>query len=50
VVYTSGYARDQIAPDLALTEGRDFIAKPYLSSRLLAVVRSALESRGAPVK
>jgi two-component system, cell cycle sensor histidine kinase and response regulator CckA len=50
VVYTSGYGRDQIAPDLALTEGRDFIAKPYLSSRLLAVVRSALESRSPPVK
>jgi len=44
VIFTSGYGPDFVAPDFVLTEGVDFLPKPYVLSRLLAVVRQALDA------
>ena len=44
VIYTSGYGQELAAPDFTLTEGVDFLPKPYVLSRLLGVVRKALDA------
>jgi two-component system cell cycle sensor histidine kinase/response regulator CckA len=43
VIYTSGYGIEFVANDIALTEGVDFLPKPYVLSRLLGAVRRALD-------
>jgi len=47
VIYTSGYGPGYSAPDLVLTEGENFLAKPYVLSRLIGTVRRALDVRAS---
>ena len=44
VLYSSGYAADAIGDDGVLGEGINFLEKPYLPSKLAAVVRAVLDS------
>jgi CheY-like chemotaxis protein len=44
VIYTSGYGPGYNAPDMTLTEGENFLAKPYVLSRLIGTVRRALDA------
>ena len=43
VVYASGYSADAAGPDLALQEGVNFLAKPYLAHKLAEIVRNRLD-------
>jgi hypothetical protein len=43
VLYSSGYPADAIGDDGVLADGINFLAKPYLPSRLAAAVRDALD-------
>ena len=43
VLYSSGYAADAIGDDGVLGEGINFLAKPYLPSRLADAVREVLD-------
>jgi DNA-binding NtrC family response regulator len=45
VIYTSGYGPGYNAPDITLTEGENFLAKPYVLSRLIGTVRRVLDQR-----
>jgi two-component system, cell cycle sensor histidine kinase and response regulator CckA len=42
VVYTSGYCPEAIASGVTLTEGMNFLSKPFVQERLLETVRNAL--------
>jgi PAS domain S-box-containing protein len=43
VLYSSGYAADEIGEDGVLQDGIDFLAKPYVPSRLADAVRDVLD-------
>jgi PAS domain S-box-containing protein len=43
VIYTSGYSSELFASNVALREGVNYLPKPYLSSRLSAIIRNALD-------
>ena len=43
VVYTSGYNADLAGKELKLTEGVNYLAKPYELGRLFQTVRTALD-------
>ena len=43
VIYTSGYSAELFASDVKLEEGRNYLPKPYLSNKLVDVLRHALE-------
>ena len=43
VIYTSGYGTERFADDVELEEGRNYLPKPYLSDKLINVLRNALE-------
>ncbi|MES2571502.1 MAG: response regulator [Verrucomicrobiota bacterium] len=43
VIYTSGYSVDLFNRHLELTEGVNYLPKPYLSSKLLTILRNAFE-------
>jgi two-component system, cell cycle sensor histidine kinase and response regulator CckA len=43
VIYTSGYSAELLASDIALEDGINYLPKPYLSSKLVAMVHAALE-------
>lgn len=45
IIYTSGYSPGMAGKELALLEGRNFLAKPYGPARLLSVVRECLDRR-----
>ena len=42
VIYTSGYSAELFASNVQLQEGRNYLPKPYLSSKLVAMLREAL--------
>jgi len=44
VLYSSGYAADAIGDDGVLADGINFLAKPYVPSRLADAVRAVLDS------
>lgn len=43
VIYTSGYSAELFASDVKLEEGLNYLPKPYLSNKLVDVLRNALE-------
>jgi hypothetical protein len=43
VLYSSGYAADEIGEDGVLGEGINFLAKPYVPSKLADAVREVLD-------
>lgn len=43
VIYTSGYSSELFASNVKLREGVNYLPKPYLSSRLSAIIRNALD-------
>ena len=43
VIYTSGYSSELFGSSMPLQEGRNYLPKPYLSAKLTAIVRAALE-------
>jgi signal transduction histidine kinase len=45
IIYTTGYSPDTISPDVALEEGRNFLAKPYHPDQLLLIIRRCLDER-----
>jgi two-component system, cell cycle sensor histidine kinase and response regulator CckA len=45
VIYTSGYSRELFSGKIGLQEGRNYLPKPYLTAKLLAIIQQALESR-----
>ena len=45
VIYTSGYSPGLAGNDLALLEGRNFLAKPYRPAKLLQMVRRCLDRK-----
>ena len=49
VIYTSGYSAELFASAQPLDEGRNYLPKPYLSAKLTAIVRAALEPVTEPV-
>ena len=48
VIYTSGYSPGMAGKDIALLEGFNFLAKPYLPTRLAQVVRECLDGAKPP--
>jgi CheY-like chemotaxis protein len=42
VIYTSGYSAELFGSDVQLEDGRNYLPKPYLSSKLTAILRRAL--------
>jgi signal transduction histidine kinase len=44
VIYSSGYSSELFSSDVQLVEGLNYLPKPYLTSTLLGIVRTALES------
>jgi two-component system cell cycle sensor histidine kinase/response regulator CckA len=50
VLYISGYSPDVIAHGESLTEGLNFLAKPFAPEQLLTAVRKALETRAPAVE
>jgi two-component system, cell cycle sensor histidine kinase and response regulator CckA len=47
VIFTSGFGQDFVSPEFVVDDGVDFLPKPYVLSRLLAVVRKALDTTKA---
>lgn len=47
VIYSSGYSPGMAGKDLKLSEGRNFLQKPYDLRRLLQVVRQCFDGPGA---
>lgn len=47
VIYTSGYSRELFSGKIGLQEGRNYLPKPYLTAKLLAIIQQALENRPA---
>jgi len=47
VIYTSGYSRELFSGKIGLQEGRNYLPKPYLTAKLLAIIRQGLENRVA---
>lgn len=45
VIYTSGYSRELFSGKIGLQEGRNYLPKPYLTAKLLAIIQQALENR-----
>ena len=43
IIYTSGYSSELFASNVMLREGVNYLPKPYLSSRLSAIIRNALD-------
>jgi len=43
VIYSSGYSSELFSSDVDLVEGRNYLPKPYLTSKLIAIVREAFE-------
>ena len=43
VIYTSGYSPDVIGQDMKLTEGVNYLAKPYNPEKMLQIVRRCLD-------
>jgi two-component system cell cycle sensor histidine kinase/response regulator CckA len=43
VIFTSGYSSDLFTSELTLQEGVNYLPKPYLSSKLIAILRQAFE-------
>jgi PAS domain S-box-containing protein len=48
VIYTSGYSGDAVAQGFLLTEGKDFLQKPFGPIKLLTTVRAALDAANTP--
>jgi CheY-like chemotaxis protein len=48
VIYTSGYSTELFASDLELIEGRNYLPKPYLTAKLLAILHRALDGEEVP--
>ena len=44
VIYTSGYSTDLFSSDVHLQDGVNYLPKPYLSSKLIKMLETALES------
>ena len=47
VIYMSGYSHEVAGKDLALVEGRNYLAKPFDVAKLAATVRSNLDRSGS---
>jgi two-component system, cell cycle sensor histidine kinase and response regulator CckA len=47
VIYTSGYSRELFSGRIGLQEGRNYLPKPYLTAKLLAIIKQGLENRMA---
>ena len=47
VIYTSGYSSELFGSNVKLLEGVNYLPKPYLSNKLTAIIRNALEPAGA---
>ena len=45
VIYTSGYSRELFSGKIGLQEGRNYLPKPYLTAKLLAIIQQGLENR-----
>jgi signal transduction histidine kinase/FixJ family two-component response regulator len=50
VLYTSGYSTDVTGSDLTLTEGTNFLRKPYRPVRLARIVRECLDRKDEPAE
>ncbi|HEX7652377.1 MAG TPA: response regulator, partial [Verrucomicrobiae bacterium] len=47
VIYTTGYSPDAVAQKVDLSEGENFLPKPYHSDSLIRIVRQSLDGSGA---
>ena len=47
VIYTSGYSSELFASAVELREGSNYLPKPYLSSKLIAILHQALAEETA---
>jgi len=45
IIYTSGYSRELFSGKIGLQEGRNYLPKPYLTGKLLAIIESAFVER-----
>jgi CheY-like chemotaxis protein len=50
VIYTSGYSRELFSGEVPLEEGRNYLPKPYLTAKLLAIIRRASEGKKPRLK
>jgi two-component system cell cycle sensor histidine kinase/response regulator CckA len=48
VIFSSGYSAELFSSDVPLVEGVNYLPKPYLTSTLLSIVRTALEKSLKP--
>jgi len=46
VIYSSGYSTELFTSDVELTEGCNYLPKPYLTSNLIEIVRKAFDRNG----
>ncbi len=46
VIYTSGYSGELFASNVNLRDGVNYLPKPYLTGKLTAIIRNALETKG----
>jgi DNA-binding NtrC family response regulator len=47
VIYTSGYSSELFSSNVNLRDGVNYLPKPYLTGKLTAIIRNALESEAA---
>jgi signal transduction histidine kinase len=44
IIYTTGYSRDAIGPDVELIDGLNFLPKPYPATKLIQTARRCLDA------
>ena len=47
IIYTSGYSAEIAARGFPLTEGVNFLSKPFIPARLAQIIRTSLDAKGA---
>lgn len=50
VIYSSGYSPDLFSSDIELIDGQNYLPKPYLTSKLVAMVRRAFDEETEPAE
>jgi CheY-like chemotaxis protein len=45
IIFTSGYSRELFSGEIPLQEGRNYLPKPYLTAKLLAIIHNSLKGK-----
>jgi len=49
IIYTSGYSSELFSSNVSLRDGVNYLPKPYLTGKLTAIIRSALDPKSPPL-